>query len=116
MTIIGTILWLRRRVSRDNTEVAKDKGEKQLVERLITERDLAAADAREAWKQRNADAQSIARLEARLLAMEEKIQDLNRDLKLKDREIKGLRRVIKETNPEAAKLWSTDFGDMEHDE
>jgi hypothetical protein len=61
---IATLLWLRRKTSRDSTEIAKDRAEQNLVQTLTLERDKAMADAREAWARRTADAEQIAGLKS----------------------------------------------------
>lgn len=59
---LAIFVSFRRRLSRDNTEVAKDRAETNLVQTLREERDKAMADAREAWDRRTKDAQAIAKL------------------------------------------------------
>lgn len=58
----GSAALLRRRLSRDRTEIAKDTVEATFVQRLLQERDTAQADARAAWQARQGDAEIIARL------------------------------------------------------
>lgn len=62
LTAVGGVALMRRRLSRDRTEITKDRVESEFVELLLKERDQALATAREAWRQREVDAQSIARL------------------------------------------------------
>jgi hypothetical protein len=64
VAFFGAVLWLRRRTSRDNTEIAKDRAETNLVSVLREERDRAMNEAREAWARRTGDAEKIAHLEA----------------------------------------------------
>ena len=59
---VGSVALLRRRLSRDRTEITKDTVEASFVERLLIERDNAQADARAAWQARQVDAETIARL------------------------------------------------------
>lgn len=62
VAFIGSAALLRRRLSKDRTEIAKDTAEANFVQRLLIERDAAQADAREAWRARQVDAETIARL------------------------------------------------------
>lgn len=58
----GGAALLRRRLSRDRTEMTKDRVESEFVVLLLKERDEAIDNAREAWRVRQVDAESIARL------------------------------------------------------
>ena len=60
--VLGGAALLRRRLSRDKTEMTKDRIESQFVTLLLRERDEALASAREAWRVRQVDVESIARL------------------------------------------------------
>jgi hypothetical protein len=62
VTVIGALLWLRRRTSRDGLEIAKDRAEINTVAMLQNERNKAMEEAREAWRRRTEDAETIARL------------------------------------------------------
>lgn len=80
--VAGAIFYVRRRMSRDNTEVIKDRGEGFLVTsfmqdrerlqkeheaevlRLSTERDAARASERTAWTTANTTAVENARLQS----------------------------------------------------
>lgn len=62
VALVGSAALLRRRLSRDRTEIAKDTAETSFVERLLLDRDSARADAREAWQAHQADVETIARL------------------------------------------------------
>jgi hypothetical protein len=55
---------LARRLSKDRTEITKDAAEASFVSQLLKERDAAIASAREAWKERYQDSNTIARLKA----------------------------------------------------
>lgn len=58
------ILHMRRKTSRDNVELLKDRTEGALLKTALQERDKAMADAREAWSKANADAGTIGQLRA----------------------------------------------------
>lgn len=60
--LAGSLALLRRRISRDQTEMTKDRTESNFVERLFADRDLAMTEAREAWRACRADTEAIARL------------------------------------------------------
>lgn len=72
--IVGlAIMWLRRRISRDGLETAKDRAEGGMVDALmkvnkslIEENERLMKSANEAWSVRNADAARIATLESEL--------------------------------------------------
>lgn len=60
--LAGSVALLRRRLSRDKTEMVKDRVESGFVELLLKERDAANADWRDAWRVRQHDTEVIARL------------------------------------------------------
>ncbi len=60
--LIGSAALLRRRLSRDRTEIVKDRVEGSFVQQLVAERDSALAEWRTAVMARQADTQAIARL------------------------------------------------------
>ena len=62
ITAVGGGALLRRRLSRDRTEITKDRVENDLLVVLLKERDQALSAAREVLRQREGDAESIARL------------------------------------------------------
>jgi hypothetical protein len=72
-------LAARLRVSKVETAVIKQKAEGDLYEQLTNERDKALEDAREAWSTRTADAQAIARMTEREIALREEIARLRDD-------------------------------------
>lgn len=72
----GGAALLRRRLSRDNTEMTKDRVEGQFFGQLLKERDDALADAREAWRVRQVDVESIARLTSQNLYQQQEIERL----------------------------------------
>lgn len=101
--LIGGGLYLRRRMSRDSVEGAKDAAETHLVSRLQAERDEAVAEARREREQRIDDARTIARLAAvnEHLASE------------KERMGRELRRVARGLTPEVRQVLETNFGNLE---
>ena len=71
VALVSSGALLRRKLSRDHVELTKDRAESAIVNLLLKERDEgqvavrdAQANMREAWKERHADAEAIARLTA----------------------------------------------------
>ena len=62
--LAGSLALLRRRLSRDQTEMTKDRMETNFIERLLKDRDAAMAEEREAARMRQVDTEAIARLTA----------------------------------------------------
>ena len=58
----ASVAVFRRRLSRDKTEMTKDRTESCFVELLLQERDSALASSREAWKGAQMSSEAIARL------------------------------------------------------
>lgn len=97
-TLIGAVLWLRRRISRDSLEVKRDRGEGNLLEIVIGERNNAMADARDAWAHRAKDAERIGQLTAevhmlRILTdrQESEISSLRQEVREMRAEINAMR-------------------------
>lgn len=83
--LVGAILKLRRRVSRDNTEVAKDRAETDLIKNLqtdreqaIREREQARESERGAWSEANRLAVVNAKLEQQVLYQQQEIDRLTK--------------------------------------
>lgn len=76
--LVGAILHLRRKASRDGTEIIKDRTEGKLVETLMLERDGARASEREAWSKHNDLSVRNARLETQNEYLKEEIDRLNK--------------------------------------
>jgi chromosome segregation ATPase len=60
--VIATVLHLRRRVSRDNAEITKDRVESDILERATRERDESRESERKAWSEHNKLAVECAKL------------------------------------------------------
>lgn len=90
--IVGlAVLWLRRRISRDGLEIAKDRAEGGMVdallrvnENLTKENERLMVVAQEAWSVRNSDAKRIATLETELSYMR--------------RELEAMKPMVRDTN------------------
>lgn len=103
-TLIGGLMWLRRRYSHDGLEVKKDRQEGQLLEIIIKERNSAMDEAREAWAKRASDAELIGKLSAQVEALNELNHKTNNEVSL-------LRILNEKQNTEIANLRS-DFRAM----
>ena len=71
---------LRRRLSRDSTEMTKDRTESRFVELMLEERDRALASARDAWKGAQMSAEAIARLTEQNAYQAREIERLTREM------------------------------------
>jgi hypothetical protein len=96
-TLIGGIMWLRRRLSQDGLESKKDRSEGQLLDIVIKERNAAMDDAREAWAKRATDAEMIGKLSAQV----ESLNHLNHKT---NNEVSLLRMLNEKQNQEIAAL------------
>lgn len=92
--IIGTVMWFRRRISRDNLEVKKESAEQSILATLQEERDKAMAAAEKAWASRATDAQLIGKLSSEVKHLSETNQSLQADIKRMSEEMKELRKII----------------------
>lgn len=104
--LVGTVALLRRRLSRDSTEMTKDRAESTIVELLLKERDEAIADARDAWAARAANTEAIARLTAQNAHQAMEIQRLTR-------EMATFRRMLGRLYPDTRQFLGTDFAPMQ---
>lgn len=95
VSILGAILWLRRRLSRDNLEVSKDSAEKNLLVTAIAERDKAIASAEEAWESRTKDAELIGKLSSDVEHLSAINKNLLEEVERLRAEINDLRILIK---------------------
>lgn len=96
---LATVLVLRRRLSRDSTEITKDRAEASLISRLQGERDQAREEARQAREQRTGDAQAIARLTAENEHLRGDVERMTTDI----------RRLVRGLSREARQVLATDF-------
>ena len=98
----GGAAFLRRRLSRDSTEMTKDRTESKFVELLLADRDAAMASSREAWKTAQASAEAIARLVA------ENLHQTNEIHRLVD-EFGAFKRMLIRLYPETRQFLSSDY-------
>lgn len=105
-TVVGGILWFRRKVSRDSTELIKDSSEGKLVKILMDERDTKAAEAKEAWALYNEMVKEHGLLKARNEYLDREVTRLTNELgavnaKLDEvrQDLYKLRRSVPETGP-----------------
>lgn len=98
---IGTLALLRRRLSRDRTEVTKDAAEAEFVQLLLDERNRAITDGRAA---RAAHEENV-RLIARLTAQNEY---LSREVVRQREELGAFRRMVLRLAPETLRFLQSD--------
>ena len=98
----GGAVALRRRLSRDRTEMTKDRVESEFVTLLLKERDEALASAREAWRVRQVDAESIARLTSQNLYQQQEIERLKS-------EFAAFKRLMVRLYPTTRSFFDSDF-------
>lgn len=90
-------MWLR--ASKTATTVARDKAERDIIVRLVAERDTAMNEARVAWAQRTSDAQSIARLTAENEGLHRDIGRLTDEVERLRRSVDALRTLVQKYVP-----------------
>jgi len=98
----GGAAVLRRRLSRDKTEMTKDRIESEFFTLLLKERDDALASAREAWRVRQVDAESIARLTSQNIYQQQEIERLKQ-------EFASFKRLIARLYPSTRAFLESDF-------
>ncbi len=94
LTLVGTALWFRRKISRDNLEIARDVSEKKLLTVITEERDRAVLAAEQAWRTRTDDARLIGQLTGEVKHLTEANIHLIRDVGSLRDEIAQLRDII----------------------
>jgi len=99
--IIGIVLWLRRRVSRDGLEMSKDSAETTLILTLQAERDKAMDAAERAWSTRTEDAKLIGKLSSEVesltrinMEMREQMREMKMELHAMHQQINELHRTL----------------------
>lgn len=100
-TLIGGLMWLRRKFSQSGLEVKKDIAEGHLLEIVMRERNSAMEEAREAWAKRAMDAELIGKLSAQVEALNQLNHKTNNEVHLlrllnekQTKELEELRRSI----------------------
>jgi predicted nucleic acid-binding Zn-ribbon protein len=111
----GAVLVLRRKLSRDNVEIVKDRLEAdalpRLVETLREERDDAMAEIRRIRDQRTVDAEIIARLMSDKAHLEAEARRQRADYRRMVRELPPpIQRVLRDTG--FADLGPPELGDQ----
>ena len=104
--LLSVALMLRRRWSRDSTEITKDRAEAQIILTAMAERDEARADARAAWLAHQADAEAIARLSAQNEHQAREIARLTT-------EFASFKRMLARIYPETRQFLVSDFQPMQ---
>lgn len=90
-SVITAALVLRRRVSKSNLDVGKDKAELSIIEKALVERDRAMEEARQAWDVRTADAAKIAAFEVTVRMVTEENRQLREEMKKLREEVQRMR-------------------------
>lgn len=103
--LVGSAALVRRRLSRDRTEIVKDRVEGDYVERLLKDRDAALLEAREAWRVRQVDVESIARLTSQNLYQAQEIARLGV-------EMAAFKRLLIRLYPDTRELLDSTWGAM----
>ena len=103
---MGSFALLRRRLSKDKTELAKDQAERTFIALMLAERDQAIAEKHEAWRVRQVDVESIARLTSQNLYQQEEIERLVREFAT----FKGL---IARLYPDTRRFLESDFAELD---
>jgi hypothetical protein len=98
----GAVMLLRRRLSRDNVEVTKDRTEVDILEQALERERLAVEDAKRMREQRTADAEIIARLLSDKAHLEADVRRLLADY----------RKMIRGLSPEVRRVLATEFSDL----
>ncbi len=94
LTFVCSVMWFRRKISRDNLEIAKDQSEKKLLTIITEERDRAVLSAEAAWRTRTEDAKLIGQLTGEVKHLTEANTHLIRDVSSLREEIAKLRDII----------------------
>lgn len=98
--LVATLMWLRRRVSRDNAEIVKDRAEGTLLQIALQERDKAMEDARKAWAQRTTDAEKIAGLRAENEYLKGEVSRLRDSFARVDNHLAQVLQAVRAVNPQ----------------
>lgn len=109
IALVSSGALLRRKLSRDHTEMTKDRAESTLIGVLLHERDAAQAAMREAqtamreaWRERHADGEAIARLTSENKHQAEEIARLAA-------EIASLKRVLGRLYPDTRQFLDSNY-------
>ncbi len=106
--LAGSLALLRRRLSRDQTEMTKDRTESRFVERLLQDRDAALAEHREALRARQTDSEAIARLTSQNEHQAREIERLTV-------EFAAFKRMLARLYPETRQFLGSDFPPLTRD-
>lgn len=104
-TIAGAaaaIFALRRRYSSDSNEITKDKAESRFVVTLLAERDAAVASNKALMDQRVEDARMIAKMEAQVLAEQERTKEMREEILTLRLTVQKLCAIVAKLDPSAA--------------
>lgn len=94
VTVVGGLMWFRRKSSRDSVEIVKDRTEGRLLEKLMDDRDAKAADAKEAWAAHNELVKRNGFLEAENVHLKREVDRLMSELTRLQAEVDKVRADI----------------------
>ena len=77
---VGSLLYLRKFLSRQGVDIKKDSAESNLIQTLQAERDKAMAAAEKAWETRAEDAKLIGELTSEVRSSRELIEQLRKQV------------------------------------
>jgi hypothetical protein len=100
---VTALAVLARRLSHDRIVLAKDRVESSFVALLLKERDAAIRDAHDAWEERHADTQAIARLSVENEYQAKEIARLTT-------EFAAFKRVLIRLYPQTREFLESEFG------
>ncbi len=112
VTLVAFLLHLRRRMSSDNTQISRDSAEKDLIQMLSRERDLAMKEARTAWDSRMADNRSIAELTERNRQLTQQVEDLVVEVAKLRGVVKEMKTALAEARVNIPRNGKSDYADL----
>lgn len=116
LSIVAGILFLRRRLSNDNSVINRENAETNIIAILQRERASAMKAAEEAWAQRTNDAQEIAGLSVALNAYEKRNAELMEEVRQLSRQFRALRNLLLQIAPERAQeILDSNYGGLHDD-
>jgi hypothetical protein len=94
MSAMAAVLWVRRKLSKDNVELAKDRVEASVLQTISAERDRAVLAAEKAWQTRAEDAKLIGQLNGEVKHLSHMNCDLIKEVENLRNDFQQLREVI----------------------
>jgi hypothetical protein len=111
--LVGTGAYLRRRLSRDRTEIANDRASEGVVaelQRLLKD----AREERDAAKLEAADAAALHEHDVRAVAMLTAERDyLQRDIDRLMKDFEKIKKTVKRLSPQMREFLGTDYSELD---